>query len=64
MKSQEEEVYPRKVVIIMAGCKKTSAKVASQASKALTDKRTSKATKSIASSALSQRQPTHTHKKK
>lgn len=48
----------------MAGCKKTSAKVASQASKALTDKRTSKATKSIASSALSQRQPTHTHKKK
>lgn len=48
----------------MARCKKTSAGVASKASKALKDGRTSKTTKSIAGSALSQRQPTHTHKKK
>lgn len=48
----------------MAGCKRTSAGVASKASKALKDGRTSKTTKSIAGSALSQRQPKHTHNKK
>lgn len=42
-------------------CKKTSSSVAS---KLLKDGRTSKTTKSVASSALSQRQPKHTHKKK
>lgn len=36
--------------------KRTSAKVASKASKALTDGRSSKRTKSIAASALSQRE--------
>ena len=45
-------------------CKKTSKSVASKASKVLRDGRTSKSTKSIAGSALSQRQPNHTHKKK
>ncbi len=45
-------------------CKTTSKSVASKASKALRDGRTSRATKSIAGSALSQRQPKHTHKKK
>ena len=45
-------------------CKKTSKSVASKASKALRDGRTSKITKSIAGSVLSQRQPNHTHKKK
>lgn len=45
-------------------CKKTSKSVASKASKALRDGRTSKITKSIAGSALSQRQPKHAHKKK
>ncbi len=45
-------------------CKTTSKGVASKASKALRDGRTSKTTKSIAGSALSQRQPKHTHKKK
>lgn len=40
-------------------CKTTSKGVASKASKALRDGRTSKATKSIAGSALSQRQPSH-----
>lgn len=45
-------------------CKNTSKSVASKASKALIDSRTSKTTKSIAGSALSQRQPKHTHKKK
>ena len=44
-------------------CKKTSKKVASKASKLLKDGRTSKTTKSVAGSALSQRQPKHTHKK-
>lgn len=48
----------------MAGCKKTSAKVASKAGKALKDGRSSASTRSIAGSALSQRQPKHTHKKK
>lgn len=48
----------------MAGCKKTSAKVASKAGKALKDGRSSARTKSIAGSALSQRQPKHSHKKK
>lgn len=48
----------------MAGCKRTSASVASKASKALRDGRTSSTTKTIAGSALSQRQPKHTHKKK
>ena len=48
----------------MAGCKKTSAGVASKAGKALSDGRSSTRTKSIAGSALSQRQPKHTHKKK
>ncbi len=48
----------------MAGCKKTSAKVASKAGKALKDVRSSARTKSIAGSALSQRQPKHSHKKK
>lgn len=48
----------------MAGCKKTSAGVASKASQLLKDGRTSKTTKSVAGSALSQRQPKHTHKKK
>ena len=59
----EKDLYPRKVVIIMA-CKRTSKSVASKASKALRDGRTSATTKSIAGSALSQRQPKHTHKKK
>ena len=45
-------------------CKKTSSSVASKASKLLKDVRTSKTTKSVAGSALSQRQPKHTHKKK
>ena len=45
-------------------CKKTSKGVASKASKALRDGRTSKTTKSIAGSALLQRQPNHTHKKR
>lgn len=45
-------------------CKKTSSSVASKASKFLKDGRTSKTTKSVAGSALSQRQPKHTHKKK
>ena len=45
-------------------CKTTSKRVASKASKALRDGRTSKTTKSIAGSVLSQRQPKHTHKKK
>lgn len=40
-------------------CKTTSKSVASSASKALRDGRTSKTTKSIAGSALSQRQPSH-----
>lgn len=44
-------------------CKKTSKRVASKASKALRDGRTSKTTRSIAGSALSQLQPNHTHKK-
>lgn len=48
----------------MAGCKKTSAGVASKAGKALKDGRSSARTRSIAGSALSQRQPEHTHKKK
>ena len=48
----------------MAGCKKTSAKVASKAGKALKDGRSSARTKSIAGSALSQRQPKHSRKKK
>jgi hypothetical protein len=38
----------------MANKKQTSKKVATQASKALTDKRSSKRTKSLAGSALSQ----------
>ena len=41
-------------------CKKTSSSVASKASKLLKDGRTSKTTKSVAGSALSQRQPKHT----
>lgn len=45
-------------------CKKTSKGVASKASKVLRDGRTSKTTKSIAGSALLQRQPNHTHKKR
>lgn len=45
-------------------CKKTSKGVASKASKALRDGRISKTTKSIAGSALLQRQPNHTHKKR
>ncbi|MBP3502564.1 MAG: hypothetical protein J6K42_03700 [Clostridia bacterium] len=45
-------------------CKKTSSSVASKSSKLLKDGRTSKTTKSVAGSALSQRQPKHTHKKK
>ena len=45
-------------------CKTTSKSVASKASKALRDGRTSATTKSITGSALSQRQPKHTHKKK
>ena len=49
----------------MADEKKNVAnEVASDAAKALRDGRTSKTTKSIAGSALSQRQPKHTHKKK
>lgn len=48
----------------MAGCKRTSAGVASKAGKALKDGRSSARTRSIAGSALSQRQPKHTHKKK
>ena len=48
----------------MAGCKKTSAGVASKAGKALKDGRSSARTRSIAGSALSQRQPKHTQKKK
>ena len=59
----EKGYYPRKKVIIMS-CKKTSKSVATKASKALRDGRTSATTKSIAGSALSQRQPKHTHKKK
>lgn len=54
---------PRKKVINMA-CKKTSSNVASKASKLLKDAKTTKNTKSVAGSALSQRQPKHTHKKK
>lgn len=45
-------------------CKRTSKSVASKASKILKDGRTSKASKSVAGSALSQRQPKHSHKKK
>ena len=45
-------------------CKKTSKSVASKASKLLKDGRTSKTAKSVAGSALSQRQPKHVHKKK
>lgn len=45
-------------------CKKTSSGVASKASRALRDGRSSARTKSIAGSALSQRQPNHSHKKK
>lgn len=45
-------------------CKRTSKSVASKATKALRDGRTSATTKSIAGSALSQRQAKHTHKKK
>ena len=45
-------------------CKKTSKEVASKASRALSDGRTSNTTKTLAGSALSQRQPNHTHKKK
>ena len=48
--------------IVMANCKKTSSKVASKASKLLKDGRTSKTTKSVAGSALSQRQKKHSHK--
>lgn len=59
----EKGYYPRKKVIIMS-CKKTSKSVATKASKALRDGRTSATTKSIAGSALSQRQPKHIHKKK
>jgi hypothetical protein len=59
----EKDFYPRMVVIDMA-CKRTSSSVASKASKLLKDGRTSKTTKSVAGSALSQRQPKHTHKKK
>ena len=40
-------------------CKQTYKVVASTASKALKDGRTSKTTKSLAGSALSQRQPKH-----
>ena len=40
-------------------CKKTSKEVASKASRALRDGRTSQSTKSIAGSALSQRQLSH-----
>ena len=47
----------------MAGCKKTSAGIASKASEVLRDGRSSARTKSIAGSALSQRQPKHSHKK-
>lgn len=47
----------------MANCKKTSKNMATKASKALTDGRTSKTTKSLAGSVLSQRQPNHRHKK-
>ena len=45
-------------------CKKTSKSVASKASKLLKDGKTSTTTKSVAGSALSQRQPNHAHKKK
>ena len=45
-------------------CKKTSKSVASKASKLLKDGRASKTTKSVAGSALSQRQPKHVHKTK
>ena len=45
-------------------CKTTSKSVASKASKLLKDGGTSKTTKSVAGSALSQRQPKHVHKKK
>ena len=48
----------------MARCKKTSARVASKAGKALKDSRSSARTRSIAASSLSQRQPKHSHKKK
>ena len=58
-----KDFYPRKKVMVMA-CKKTSKSVASKASKLLKDGRTSKTTKSVAGSALSQRQPKHVHKKK
>lgn len=43
-------------------CKKTSSNVASKASKLLRNSKTSKTTKSVAGSALSQRQPKHSHK--
>jgi hypothetical protein len=59
----KRDLYPRKTVITMA-CKRTSKAVTSKASKLLKDGRTSKTTKSVAGSALSQRQPKHTHKKK
>ena len=45
-------------------CKKTSPGVASKAARVLKDGRSSARTKSIAGSALSQRQPNHSHKKK
>lgn len=45
-------------------CKNTSKRVASKASKALRDGRTSVTTKSIAGSALSPRQSKHTYKRK
>lgn len=60
----EEDFNHRKAVIFMAGCKKTSAGIASKASEVLRDGRSSARTKSIAGSALSQRQPKHSHKKK
>ena len=63
IKSIEEGFFPWKEVINMP-CKKTSKGVATKASKALRDGRTSSNTKSIAGSALSQRQPSHVHKKK
>ena len=63
MNQMGEGFNPRKAVIIMA-CKKTSSGVASKASRALSDGRSSARTKSIAGSALSQRQPNHSHKKK
>lgn len=45
-------------------CKTTSKKVASTASKVLRSKKSSKTSKTLAGTALSQRQPKHSHKKK